>query len=60
MRRQRTKLTFGLGTPRPFPTYLIIEFVGKHPVVNLRLLANRNLALSCALNFVMGAALYDA
>jgi MFS transporter, DHA2 family, multidrug resistance protein len=42
------------------PIYLIIELVGKHPVVNLRLLGNRNLALSCAVNFVMGAALYGS
>jgi MFS transporter, DHA2 family, multidrug resistance protein len=42
------------------PTYLIIELVGKRPVVNLRLLGNRNLALSCAVNFVMGSALYGS
>jgi MFS transporter, DHA2 family, multidrug resistance protein len=42
------------------PIYLIIELVGKRPVVNLRLLGNRNLALSCAVNFVMGAALYGS
>jgi MFS transporter, DHA2 family, multidrug resistance protein len=42
------------------PLFLIIELVGKHPVVNLRLLLERNLVLSCVINFVMGAGLYGA
>ncbi len=42
------------------PLFLIIELVGKHPVVNLRLLGNRNLALSSVVNFVMGAGLYGS
>jgi len=40
------------------PAYLVIEFVSKHPVVNLRLLSNRNLMLNCAVNFLRGVALY--
>jgi MFS transporter, DHA2 family, multidrug resistance protein len=42
------------------PLFLIIEIFGKHPVVSLRLLLNRNLALSCVVNFVMGAGLYGS
>jgi DHA2 family multidrug resistance protein len=42
------------------PLFLIIEIFGKHPVVNLRLLLERNLALSCVVNFVMGAGLYGS
>jgi MFS transporter, DHA2 family, multidrug resistance protein len=42
------------------PLFLIIEWVGKHPVVNLRLLLERNLALSCVVNLVMGAGLYGS
>jgi MFS transporter, DHA2 family, multidrug resistance protein len=42
------------------PLFLIIEWVGKHPVVNLRLLLERNLVLSCVVNFVMGAGLYGS
>jgi MFS transporter, DHA2 family, multidrug resistance protein len=42
------------------PLFLIVEMIGKHPVVNLRLLGERNLALSCVVNFVMGAGLYGS
>ena len=42
------------------PLFLIIEIFGKHPVVNLRLLLERNLALSSIVNFVMGAGLYGS
>ena len=42
------------------PAFLIIEFAGKNPVVNLRLLRDRNLALSCVINAVMGAGLYGS
>ena len=42
------------------PLFLIIELVGKHPVINLRLLANRNLALASIVNFVLGGALYGS
>ena len=42
------------------PLFLIIEIFGKHPVVNLRLLLERSLALSSVVNFVMGAGLYGS
>jgi MFS transporter, DHA2 family, multidrug resistance protein len=42
------------------PLFVIIELVGKHPVINLRLLANRNLALASIVNFVLGGALYGS
>ena len=42
------------------PAFLIIQLVGKHPVVNLRLLRDKNLTLSCIVNFVMGAGLYGS
>jgi MFS transporter, DHA2 family, multidrug resistance protein len=42
------------------PLFLIVEIVGKHPVVNLRLLGERNLALSCVVNFVIGGGLYGS
>ncbi|MBV9672943.1 MAG: DHA2 family efflux MFS transporter permease subunit [Verrucomicrobia bacterium] len=42
------------------PLFLVLELIGKHPVVNLRLLLNRNLAVSSIVNFVMGAGLYGS
>jgi DHA2 family multidrug resistance protein len=42
------------------PAFLIVEFVVKHPVVNLRLFRDRNVTLGSATNFVMGAALYGS
>jgi MFS transporter, DHA2 family, multidrug resistance protein len=42
------------------PLFLIIELMGKHPVVNLSLLLDRNLALASVVNFVMGAGLYGS
>jgi MFS transporter, DHA2 family, multidrug resistance protein len=42
------------------PLFLIIELISKHPVVNLRLLLNRNLSLASIVNFVMGAGLYGS
>jgi MFS transporter, DHA2 family, multidrug resistance protein len=42
------------------PLFLIIEFVVKRPVVNLRLFRDRNLALASVVNFVMGAGLYGS
>ena len=42
------------------PLFLIIELRGKHPVVNLSLLLDRNLALASVVNFVMGAGLYGS
>ena len=42
------------------PLFLIIEMVVKHPVVNLRLLKERNLSLACVVNFILGAGLYGS
>jgi hypothetical protein len=42
------------------PLFLIIEIFGKHPVVNLPLLLERNLALASIVNFVMGAGLHGS
>jgi MFS transporter, DHA2 family, multidrug resistance protein len=42
------------------PAFVITEFIVKKPVVNFRLFSDRNLALSCMTNFVMGAALYGS
>jgi MFS transporter, DHA2 family, multidrug resistance protein len=42
------------------PAFVVVEFVVRHPVVNFRLLRDRDLALSCATNFVMGAGLYGS
>ena len=42
------------------PLFLIIEMMVKHPVVNLRLFLDRNLALASIVNFVMGAGLYGS
>jgi DHA2 family multidrug resistance protein len=39
--------------------FLIREFVHAKPLVNLRALSNRNLALGCLLVFVLGAAIYS-
>ncbi len=39
--------------------FLIWEYVHPKPLVNLRALGNRNLALGCALVFVLGAAIYS-
>lgn len=39
--------------------WLIREFVHKDPLVNLRALGNRNLALGCFLIFVLGAGIYS-
>jgi hypothetical protein len=36
------------------------ELVGNNPVVNLRLLLNRNLAFASVVNFIMGAGLYGS
>ncbi len=40
------------------PAFIAIELLGKHPVVNLRLLASRNLGLSTVVAFVLGLGLY--
>ena len=40
--------------------FLIIELVGKNPVVNLRLLRDRNLTFASIVNFIMGAGLYGS
>jgi DHA2 family multidrug resistance protein len=42
------------------PVFLVIELVGNNPVVNLRLLLNRNLAFASIVNFIMGAGLYGS
>src|SRR6201988_3623804 len=42
------------------PLFIICELVSKHPVVNLRLLRIRNLALASVVNFLMGASLYGS
>ncbi len=42
------------------PAFLLIEIFGKHPVVNLRLLASRNLGLSTIVAFVLGMGLYGS
>ena len=42
------------------PLFLIIEMLVKHPVVNLRLLKERNLSLACVVNFILGAGLYGS
>jgi len=42
------------------PLFLIIELVGNNPVVNLRLLLDRNLAFASIVNFIMGAGLYGS
>jgi MFS transporter, DHA2 family, multidrug resistance protein len=40
--------------------FLVIEFVAKHPVINLRLLLRRNFALATTANVMLGAALYGS
>jgi MFS transporter, DHA2 family, multidrug resistance protein len=40
--------------------FIICELVTKTPVVNLRLLGIRNLALASAVNFLLGASLYGS
>src|SRR5258708_19556164 len=42
------------------PLFIICELVSKTPVVNLRLLGIRNLALASAVNFLLGASLYGS
>src|SRR6202008_2580835 len=42
------------------PLFLIIELVGKNPVVNIRLFLDRNLAFASIVNFIMGAGLYGS
>jgi DHA2 family multidrug resistance protein len=42
------------------PAFVFIELRRKKPVVNLRLMANRNLGISCATNFILGLALYGS
>jgi DHA2 family multidrug resistance protein len=42
------------------PLFIICELVGKGPVVNLRLLGIRNLALASGVNFLLGASLYGS
>src|SRR5260370_23398548 len=42
------------------PLFIICELVSKTPVVNLRLLRLRNLALASAVNFLLGARLYGS
>jgi MFS transporter, DHA2 family, multidrug resistance protein len=39
--------------------FLAWEFMHEKPLINLRALANRNLALGCAFIFVLGAAIYS-
>jgi MFS transporter, DHA2 family, multidrug resistance protein len=39
--------------------FLVREFVHDKPLVNLRVLANRNLAIGCCLIFVLGAGIYS-
>ena len=40
------------------PAFIVIELVGKHPVVNLKLIFSRNLGLSTVVAFVLGMGLY--
>jgi len=40
--------------------FLVIEFVVKNPVINLRLLLRRNFGLGTAANLMLGAALYGS
>lgn len=40
------------------PAFILFELFGKHPVVNLRLLASRNLAFTTIVAFVLGMGLY--
>jgi MFS transporter, DHA2 family, multidrug resistance protein len=42
------------------PLFIICELVSKHPIVNLRLLRVRNLALGSSINFLLGAGLYGS
>jgi DHA2 family multidrug resistance protein len=42
------------------PLFIICEFVSKNPIVNLRLLSGRNLALASSVNFLLGASLYGS
>jgi MFS transporter, DHA2 family, multidrug resistance protein len=42
-----------------FGAFLIWEMKVRHPIVNLRVLKNRNLAIGVALNFTIGAILYS-
>ncbi len=42
------------------PAFVLLELFGKHPVVNLRLLASRNLGLSTVVAFVLGMGLYGS
>jgi MFS transporter, DHA2 family, multidrug resistance protein len=39
--------------------FMVWEFLHKKPLVNLRALSNRNLALGCTLIFLLGAAIYS-
>lgn len=41
-----------------FIAFLIREFVHDHPLVNLRALGNRDLAIGCVLIFVLGGGIY--
>ena len=40
------------------PLFVLLEVFGKHPVVNLRLIASRNLGVSTVVAFVLGLGLY--
>ena len=42
------------------PAFILIELHRKRPFVNLRLMANRNLGISCGANFILGLALYGS
>ncbi len=42
------------------PLFLIIEFTSAKPFVNLRLITQRTLGLSCLVNFTLGLALYGS
>ena len=42
------------------PWFVIHEFKAKHPIVDLRLFANRNIPVACAINFFTGAAYFGA
>ena len=40
------------------PLFVVRELLAKKPFVNLRLLKQRNLAVGCSVNFILGLALY--
>ena len=42
------------------PVFIFIELRRKKPLVNLRLMTNRNLGVSCVTNFILGLALYGS